>query len=611
VRVDRSVRGAAVWAAVGDELPADALRPGPPVLDAPLPDFIPLPEYAEEPDRVLRWPADPSLGHAGPSGVLPREEQADSHFVPIEDRWRAGLPSWDRYDQGHPFLFEYPYVEGSMWDPFHQNVFKGDYPILGQHTFFILTAVENLLVEARQVPTPTTPFESTGNPDQEEFFGDPDQFFLNNNLVLSLELNHGDAAFKPADWKIKLTQIYNINHLVVDELGVVNPDVRRGTARFRQDYATEEYFVETKLADLGPDYDFLSVRAGSQFFSSDFRGFIFSDTNRGVRLFGTRNANREQFNLIWLDQTEKDTNSGLNTWSDRHQNTVIANLYRQDLIWPGYTGQLSYHYNRDQASFKFNDNDFLVRPDPAGVFAPHEINAHYIGWSGDGHINRFNISHALYWVVGQDNLNPIAGRDVNINAQMLAMELSYDRDWMRFRTSYFFASGDEDPNDGEATGFDTIFDNPAFAGGGFSYWQRQQIGLFGVQLVQRNSLVPDLRSSKIQGQTNFVNPGLHLVNLGVDADVTPRFRVINNLNFLWFDQTESLETLIFQSDVDSFIGVDLSFGAEYRPILHNNVIIVGGLAVLFPGDGFRDLYDPLRDNANAQAQAFVDVAVTY
>jgi hypothetical protein len=101
------------------------------------------------------------------------------------------------------------------------------------------------------------------------------------------------------------------------------------------------------------------------------------------------------------------------------------------------------------------------------------------------------------------------------------------------------------------------------------------------------------------------------VNLGVDADVTPRFRVINNLNFLGFDQTESLETLIFQSDVDSFIGVDLSFGAEYRPILHNNVIIVGGLAVLFPGDGFRDLYDPLRDNANAQAQAFVDVAVTY
>jgi hypothetical protein len=583
----------------------------PPVLDAPLADFVPLPEMAEEPDTMLRWPVEPPLGYAGQSGIWPREEQKNSHFVPMEDRWRIGLPAWDRYGQGHPREFEYPYTEGSLWNPFNQNVLKGDYPILGQHNFFVLTAVENLLVEARQVPTPTTPFDSTGNPNQNEFFGDPDQFFVNNNLVLSLEVNHGDAAFKPADWKVKVTQIYNINHLVVDELAVVNPDVRRGTARFRQDYATEEYFIETKLADLSPHYDFVSVRAGSQPFTSDFRGLLFSDINRGVRLFGTLGANREQFNLVWFDQTEKDTNSTLNTWDDRHQNTVIANLYRQDFIWPGYAAQVSYHYNSDQASFKFNDNDFLARPDPVGVFAPHEIRSHYIGWAGDGHINRFNVSHALYWAVGHDELNPIAGREVNINAQMFATELSYDRDWMRFRASYLFASGDEDPNDGEATGFDTIFDSPAFAGGGFSYWQRQQIGLFGVNLVQRNSLVPDLRSSKFQGQTNFVNPGLHLLNFGVDADITPKLRLVNNINFLWFDQTEVLETFVFQPDIDTFIGTDLSFGAEYRPILHNNIIIVGGFAALFPGAGFRDLYDPLRDNANAMVQAFVDVAVTY
>ena len=586
-------------------------QPGPPVLNAPLPDFVPLPEFAEEPDLLLRWPVDPPLGYSGPSGVLPREEQEDSHFVPMEDRWRIGLPAWDRYGQDHSPQFEYPFVEGSRWDPYHQNVVKGDYPILGQHTFFSLTAIENLLIEARQVPTPTTPFESTGDPDQEEFFGDPDQFFVNNNLVLALELNHGDAAFKPADWRIKVTQIYNINHLVADELGTVNPDVRRGTARFRQFYATEEYFLETKLADLSPDYDFVSARAGSQFFSSDFRGFVFSDTNRGVRLFGTRLANRDQFNVMWLDQTEKDTNSFLNTWDDRHQNTVIANYYRQDFIWPGYTSQLSYHYNRDQASFKFGDNDFLVRPDPVGVFAPHEIRSHYLGWAGDGHIGRVNVSHAFYWVVGHDKLNPLAGREVNINAQMFAGEVSYDRDWMRFRASYFFASGDEDPNDGEATGFDSIFDNPSFAGGGFSYWQRQQIGLLGVNLVQRNSLVPDLRSSKFQGQTNFVNPGLHLVNFGIDADLTPKLRAVGNLNFLWFDQTEVLETFVFQPDINSFIGTDLSLGAEYRPILHNNVIFIGGMAALFPGEGFKELYNPLRASADTMVQAFVDVAVTY
>jgi hypothetical protein len=44
---------------------------------------------------------------------------------------------------------------------------------------------------------------------------------------------------------------------------------------------------------------------------------------------------------------------------------------------------------------------------------------------------------------------------------MFALELSYSPDWLRFRTSYFFASGDSDVSFGDhnATGFDTIFDN--------------------------------------------------------------------------------------------------------------------------------------------------------
>ena len=89
-------------------------------------------------------------------------------------------------------------------------------------------------------------------------------------------------------------------------------------------------------------------------------GFIFADTNRMVRLFGNRNANRDQFNVVWVDQTEKDTNSFLNTFDDRHQNTVILNYYKQDFIWPGYTAQVSYHFNRDKPSTKFDENDFLA-----------------------------------------------------------------------------------------------------------------------------------------------------------------------------------------------------------------------------------------------------------
>jgi hypothetical protein len=111
---------------------------------------------------------------------------------------------------------------------------------------------------------------------------------------------------------------------------------------------------------------------------------------------------------------------------------------------------------------------------------------------------------------------------------MAAIEGSYDRDWVRFRTSFFWASGDQNINNAHATGFDTILDQPNFAGGQFGFWNRQQIPLFGVNLVQRLSLVPDLRSSKIQGQSNFVNPGILIPTFGMDFDLTPKCKLITN-----------------------------------------------------------------------------------
>jgi len=50
-------------------------------------------------------------------------------------------------------------------------------------------------------------------------------------------------------------------------------------------FQLEEAFAEVKLADLSANYDFVSVRAGIQPFVSDFRGFIFSDNNLGMRFF--------------------------------------------------------------------------------------------------------------------------------------------------------------------------------------------------------------------------------------------------------------------------------------------------------------------------------------
>lgn len=539
--------------------------------------------------ELLTYDRDAPLGFTGRSGVLPTEVQQSSHFVPIEDRWRQGFPDWDRYERGHPPEDDYPFMLGNILDPYNQNVLKGDYPILGQHTFLKITATNLMLAQYRKSPTPNTPFESTSNPFSEPFFGDPNQGFATNYMKLGIELFQGNGAFKPMDWRVKIEPVYNVNYLAVGELAVVNPDVRRGTTRLRHDFALQEWYVEAKIADLSADYDFASIKIGSQYFNSDFKGFLFKDVNRGARLFGTLNAARDQFNIVWFDQSEKDTNSQLNNFDDRHQNVTIVNYFREDFIWPGYTVTGSFHHNKDGPSRRFDDNDFLVRPDPVGVFQEHEVDSYYLGMGSFGHIGRINVVSQFYWALGNDDLNPIAGTEQSINAQMAALELSYDRDWIRFRTSYFFSSGDSDPYDSEATGFDTIFDDTPFAGE-FSYWNRQAIKLFGANLVQEKSLVPDLRSSKLQGQSNFVNPGLHLVNFGMDFEIAPKLRAIFNANYLWFDETEVLEAYTFQDDIGAEIGADISLGFEYRPLLNDNVIFLFGSSILLPGTGLKDLY---------------------
>jgi hypothetical protein len=174
---------------------------------------------------------------------------------------------------------------------------------------------------------------------------------------------------------------------------------------------------------------------------------------------------------------------------------------------------------------------------------------------------------------------------------MAAVELSLDKNWLRYRTSFFYSSGDKDPRDGSARGFDTIFDNPNFAGGFFSFWNREGLRLTGTGVALENggSLVPDLKSSKLEGQANFVNPGLFLYNAGVDADITPKLKAFANLNLIRFARTESLELLLFQKPIHSGVGADSGLGVTYRPPLSENIVLTGGVNVFEPFQGFREI----------------------
>jgi hypothetical protein len=363
----------------------------------------------------------------------------------------------------------------------------------------------------------------------------------------------------------------------------------------------QEAFVEYKIHDLSANYDFVSVRAGIQEFNSDFRGFLFQDEQPGFRFFGNLHSGKIEFNASYFNFLEKNTNSGLNTLERRNQQVLLGNVYLQDFFFPGYTAEFLVAWNKDDGGLHYDDNGFLVRPSPVGNVINqnpgagailHRISVGYFGWLGSGHIKRFNVTHAFYQASGKDTFNPIAGKRVTVNAQMAAAEISYDHDWMRYRISTFYTSGDADPRDSRARGFDSILDMPSFAGGLFSFWNREQIRLTGsgVSLTPPGSLIPSLRSNKEEGQANFVNPGIFLANAGADFDLTPKLRAFANVNYLRFQRTEPLEFILLQGPIRHTIGLDYGLGVTYRPPLSENIVIIGGASALTPGDGFRDIY---------------------
>jgi hypothetical protein len=580
-------------------------RPGapPPVEPSPAPTATPAPSPLPSPStEPTPPPPEPKLG--------PTDRERG--FLPLEDRWRIQFPEWRRtVDENAPgessvykpgaSSFDSPF--GDLINPYTRNILKGDYPILGDDIFFLFEGKSDTLAEGRSFPLASGVSTDRGN--SERFFGRPDQFFFVQNFVTSFELFQGDTAFKPKEWAIRLTPVYQINYLKVFERNVVDIDPREGSDRLDGHVGIQEGFIEYHLVDLSPNYDFLTLIAGIQQFTSDFRGFLFSDNNLGVRLQGNYLSNSIQTNLAWFHQLEKDTNSGLNAYTDRGQDVFIANVFFQDLFskasdkFLGYTIELSYHVNWDHSGVEYDTNGFLVRPENVGDVAQRtgqtdtkSLLVHYLGIGGDGHIGPINLTHQFYLAFGHDSHNEITGRAEEILADFGALEASVDVDWLRLKSSILYASGDANPSSGKATGFDTIFDNPFFAGAGFAYWTRQNIPLSSTSIGLKNrfSLVPDLRSSKTQGQANFVNPGLLLYNVGASAKVTPKLFLDLNASWLEFDRTEVLSRVLQRSRISKSIGTDLSLGVQWRPLLTDNVILTGGMATLIPGGGFQSIY---------------------
>ena len=447
-----------------------------------------------EPLRYVPPPADPGQVPP-PTAAMPRE------LLPVPDRWRIlqGLGA-----------------RTPWYDPYNQNVLKGDLPIgneawlrsrmpalaraLSPDWFLNIGLVSDTLAEFRRLPTPVGP-QATQRPGSLDVFGQGRQSTFAQTFIASIALIKGDTTFKPPDYEFRIAPAITVNRSRVQEVRALRVDPREGRTRNDDDVSLQEAFADVHLRNVSARYDFDSVRVGIQPFISDFRGFLFNDVPFGVRLFGTRDNNHWQYNLGWFRRLDKDTNSGLNdlTRRWRRDHVFVANAYRQDWPVPGFTSQATavLNVNREGRGAFFDANGFQVRPAVMGDSRPRDYRVGYLGYSGDGHLGRWNLAATSYVALGRDERHPLAQQAQSIRAGMAVAELSRDFSWVRLRVNALFQSGDRDPFDGRATGFDAILENPQFAGADTSFWIRQAVPLVGgggVALAGRNGVLASLRS---------------------------------------------------------------------------------------------------------------------
>lgn len=543
------------------------------------------PQVPAEPNRrsptipVLRFEPTP----CDPARLPDADPNALNEFSELPDRWR--IVSLLGYRE-------------NLLDPYHgNNWLKGDRPAFGEDWFFNLGLVSDSVIEPRRFPVPVAA-PNSGDPGSNDTIGDGEQQVYAQSLIAEFVLYQGSTVFKPPDWEIRFTPVFNLNHAEVNEPGILKADPSRGTTRSDGAVGIQALFVDKHLRNVSERYDFDSLRVGIQPFTADFRGFLFQDSPIGVRLFGTRDNNRWQYNLGWFRRLEKDTNSGLNDLDSdalRDDDVFVANLYRQDWPWTGYTSQLvlAHNMSREGNDQRYDDNGFIQRPSSLGLERARDYDVTYLGYNGDGHVGRWNLSLSAYGAIGEEDLGTFTAQASDIRAFFGAAEVSRDFDWIRARGTVVYASGDDDPFDDVSQGYDAIFENPLIAGADTSFWIRQPVPLIGggrVALSGRNGILNSLRSSKEFGQSNFTNPGLLLVGAGGDLDLTPTLRASLNANYLWFADTAVLEAARMQAGIGREIGLDFSLALTWRPLASQNVILRLSAAALLPGSGFKDLY---------------------
>lgn len=322
---------------------------------------------------------DEPLGWIGEEYPRPAD-LSGSDFFPVPDRYRMGFPKWDRY------------VKGSPLDPYNGNVLKGDYPLnVGGNTFLEVTGVSDAFTQFRRKEINKATGSKLENDTQRR-----------ERLFLTMDLFQDDNTFSPSPWFVRLTQVQEWR-FQDDAVG------------YNEDYAWVEAFLDYRIAFLSEFGDQINLRAGRQAFQSDFRGFLYSDVNNMVRLFGTWDENKWQYNFIAMDAVQADKVSQfLRSNTDRSQFMTGGNVFRRDVPWLGFNLMGAGFYVHDEGTGEgvfnkaFNKTVNVVNGVPgvpvanAKNFGRHTVDAAYLEFAAEGVIGPFGVSGAFIQALGHD-----------------------------------------------------------------------------------------------------------------------------------------------------------------------------------------------------------------
>ena len=481
------------------------------------------------------------VAHAQAPATPPKPvTEAKPDIEPEANRWRLLEPGGVATKPRNP-----------LYDPYSPNLLKGDYPLVGDRLFLATTATLDAFADFKRNLDFTNRIKNVP--------------FHEHNLVgqltgtVAMELFKGATVFAPKDWAIRLTPIMRFR------CGDKNA-IDQGCG---EDFRIQEAFGEVKLFEVGQTFDATSLRAGLQGFASDFFGLVYNDVQPGARVFSELERNRFKVNVAVFDRLNKEKLSGLNEFKRREHQVGVVSFQWDDFLWPGFNVQ---------PSFVVNHDDKLGRP----------LDAYYMGVAATGLLGPVNVNGAVYYVTGATADNTPDRRRQTIQAGAAFAQFLYPVSFVTPRLAIAYATGDRDPTDRHANGFDSVFDNVAFGGGQFSYLFGEKIQLGNTTVLRGNSIFPSLRGANATSQ--FVNPGAVAINAGMDFFLTPKLLAEANLNYVRFDDTSSLERALGRDAIGHQVGYELNSGLTYRPFLNEQVILFFGGAVFFPGQAIKDTF---------------------